>query len=99
MGGTLHEPAVSIVARRRDGALYTGVTFKLAGRVYEHREARLPGCASRYACKLPVRYAGCATMTAAITRETQIKAPSRKGKLASIEAMNPDRPALEPDLA
>ncbi|QGY02203.1 GIY-YIG nuclease family protein [Methylobacterium mesophilicum SR1.6/6] len=95
----MREPAVSIMASRRNGTLYTGVTANLARRVYEHREALLPGFTSRYACKRPVWYEGHPTMAEAITPEKQIKAGSRKDKLALIEAMDPDWRDLYLDLA
>ncbi|MGU3667633.1 GIY-YIG nuclease family protein [Methylobacterium sp. A49B] len=95
----MREPAVSIMASRRNGTLYTGVSANLARRVYEHREALLPGFTSRYACKRPVWYEGHPTMAEAITREKQIKAGSRKNKLALIEAMDPDWRDLYLDLA
>jgi putative endonuclease len=95
----MREPAVYIMASRRNGTLYTGVTANLARRVYEHREELFPGFTSRYACKLLVWYEGYPTMVEAITREKQIKAGSRKRKLALIEAMNPDWRDLYPDLA
>jgi predicted GIY-YIG superfamily endonuclease len=95
----MREPAVYIMASRRNGTLYTGVTANLARRVYEHREALLPGFTSRYACKRLVWYEPYPTMAEAITREKRIKAGSRKKKLALIEAMNPDWNDLYPDLA
>jgi putative endonuclease len=95
----MREPAVYIMASRRNGTLYTGVTANLARRVYEHREKLFPGFTSRYACKLLVWYEPYPTMAEAITREKQIKAGSRKRKLALIEAMNPDWRDLYPDLA
>ena len=85
----MKEPAVYIMASRRNGTLYTGVTSNLAGRVYEHREGLTPGFTSRYGCKLLVWYELHATMPAAIAREKQIKGGSRKKKLALIEGMNP----------
>ena len=95
----MREPAVYIMASRRNGTLYTGVTANLARRIHEHREALLPGFTSRYACKRLVWYERYPTMNEAITREKQIKAGSRKKKLALIEAMNPDWNDLYPDLA
>jgi putative endonuclease len=47
----MRQPAVYIMASRRNGTLYTGVTSNLAKRVYEHREALLQGFTSRYDCK------------------------------------------------
>ena len=95
----MREPAVYIMASRRNGTLYTGVTSNLARRVYEHREALLQGFTSRYACERLVWYERSPPMNEAITREKRIKAGSRKKKLALIEAMNPDWNDLYPDRA
>ncbi len=50
----------------------------------------MKGFSAKYGCKILVWYELHATMIDAITREKQIKAGSRKKKLALIEAMNPD---------
>ncbi|HLI10642.1 MAG TPA: GIY-YIG nuclease family protein [Alphaproteobacteria bacterium] len=86
----MKQPAVYIMANRRNGTLYTGVTSNLVQRVYQHREALLPGFTARYGCRRLVWYELHEDMTAAIMREKQIKAGSRKRKLALIEALNPD---------
>ena len=83
-------PAVYIMASQRNGTLYTGVTSDLAKRAWQHRDGLLPGFTTRYACKLLVWYERHDDMTAAIEREKQIKAGSRKKKLALTEASNPD---------
>ena len=82
-------PAVYIVASARNGTLYTGVTSNLAQRTWQHREGVVPGFTARHACKLLVWYEVHDTMEAAITREKQIKAGSRRRKLALVEATNP----------
>ncbi len=89
-GANTKQPAVYIMANRRNGTLYTGVTSNLVQRVYQHREALLPGFTARYGCRRLVWYELHEDMTAAIMREKQIKAGSRKRKLALIEALNPD---------
>ncbi|HLI10645.1 MAG TPA: GIY-YIG nuclease family protein [Alphaproteobacteria bacterium] len=89
-GANTKQPAVYIMANRRNGTLYTGVTSNLVQRVYQHREALLPGFTARYGCMRPVWYELHEDMTAAITREKQIKAGSWRKKLALIEALNPD---------
>jgi len=78
--------------------LYTGVTSNLVQRVYQHRDSVLPGFASRHACRLLVWYEQYENMITAIGREKQIKAGSRKRKLALIEASNPDWRDLYEDL-
>jgi predicted GIY-YIG superfamily endonuclease len=85
----MKQPAVYIIASKRNGTLYTGVTSDLARRIYQHREKLIPGFSSRYGCKLLVWYELHATMPDAIAREKQIKSGSRKRKLALIESVNP----------
>ena len=84
------EPCVYILANRRQGTLYTGVTSNLAGRVFQHREPLTPGFSSRYGCNRLVFYERYERMDEAIAREKQIKGGSRARKIALIEAMNPD---------
>jgi putative endonuclease len=85
----LKQPAVYIMANRRNGTLYVGVTFDLVRRVSQHRLAIGEGFAARHGCTLLAFYELHADMTAAITREKQIKAGSRARKLALIESANP----------
>jgi len=84
------QPCVYIMASKRNGTLYTGVTSDLPKRAYEHREGLVPGFSSKYGCKLLVWHEPHDTMANAIMREKQIKAGSRKTKLALIEALNPN---------
>ena len=93
------QPAVYIMANRRNGTLYIGVTSDLARRAYEHREGRVPGFTSRYGCKLLVWCEPHVSMLDAIAREKQIKSGPRQKKLELIEAMNPDWRDLYLDLA
>ncbi len=81
-------PAVYIMANRRNGTLYAGVTSHLVQRVWQHREG-LGGFSKRYDCKMLAWFEMHATMEGAIAREKQIKAGSRKKKLELIEADNP----------
>jgi putative endonuclease len=83
------QPAVYIMASRRNGTLYTGVTSDLPGRAWQHKNGTI-GFTHRYGCKLLVWYELQGDMEHAILREKQIKAGSRRKKLALIEAMNPD---------
>jgi putative endonuclease len=82
-------PAVYIVANRRNGTLYAGVTSNLPQRIWLHRTGAVAGFASRYGCKMLVWYEAHSTMLDAIAREKQIKGGSRKKKLALIESLNP----------
>ena len=81
------QPAIYIMANKRNGTLYTGVTSNLLKRVYQHREMKLPGFTARYGCKMLVWYERHDDMLGAIAREKQIKAGSRQKKLGLIEAL------------
>src|SRR5579885_968324 len=95
----MREPAVYIMANRRNGTLYTGVTSDLSRRAWEHREGRVRGFTERYGCRLLVWYERYKMMTDAIAREKQLKAGPRRQKLALIEAMNPQWRDLYEELA
>ena len=86
----MKQPAVYIMASKRNGTLYTGVTSNLPQRSWQHREGVADGFTKRYGCKILVWYELADTMEAAIMREKQIKAGSRAKKLALIEATNPE---------
>ena len=86
----MKSPCVYIMASRRNGTLYCGVTSDLAQRVYAHRTGAVDGFIKRYGCKTLVWYEPHGRMDEAITREKQIKAGSRNKKLALIEAVNPE---------
>jgi putative endonuclease len=85
----MKHPCVYMMANRRNGTIYTGVTSNLPRRGFEHREGLVNGFSSKYGCKILVWYEMHDTMADAIAREKQIKAGSRAKKLALIEAQNP----------
>ena len=91
-------PVVYIMASQRNGTLYTGMTTDLIARARHHREALTPSFTTKYHCKLLVWYECRETIPDALAREHQIKAGSRRAKLALIEAQNPDWRDLSPDL-
>jgi putative endonuclease len=86
----MKQPCVYIMANKRHGTLYTGVTSHLPKRAFEHREGLTSGFSKKYGCKILVWYEVHETMIGAITREKQIKAGSRAKKLALIETLNPE---------
>jgi putative endonuclease len=85
----VRQPAVYILANHRNGTLYTGVTSNLVRRVWQHKEKLVSGFSARYGLDRLVYYELLDDMYTAITREKQIKAGSRKRKLALVEALNP----------
>jgi putative endonuclease len=90
---------VYILANRRQGTLYTGVTSNLAQRIFQHRDGMTPGFATRYGCNRLVFYEAYERMDEAIAREKQIKGGSRAKKIALIETINPEWKDLYESLA
>lgn len=81
--------AVYLMASRRNGTLYLGVTSDLLQRGLEHREGRVPGFSQRYSCKILVWWEQHSDMPSAIMREKHIKKWRRAWKLTLIENANP----------
>ena len=84
----MKQPCVYIMASKRDGTLYTGVTATCRAATFEHREGLVKAFSAKYGCKILVWYELHETMIDAITREKRIKAGSRAKKLALIETLN-----------
>ena len=80
---------VYIMTNPRKTVLYTGVTNNLSRRVHEYKEKLAPGFASRYNVTDLVYYEMAETAEAAIAREKQLKAGSRRRKIELIKSMNP----------
>lgn len=87
---SMKQPAVYILASKRNGTLYTGVTSNLIQRVYEHREGLADGFTKRYQVKMLVWYELHTDMQSAIAREKAIKKWNRAWKLRLIEEFNPN---------
>ncbi|MER0237619.1 GIY-YIG nuclease family protein [Fulvimarina sp. MAC8] len=81
---------VYIMASKKGGTLYTGVTSDLSHRVYEHKNGLTPGFTSRYSCKRLVWYEEHFDIRDAITREKTIKRWPRQWKIDLIETINPE---------
>ena len=69
--------------------IYTGMTNDLERRVYEHKQGTTGGFAEWYGCTSLVYYESISDVTAAITREKQIKGWLRVKKIALVESENP----------
>ena len=82
------QPAVYLLASRKNGSLYTGVTSDLIKRLHEHREGVIPGFTSKYGVKRLVWFDQHSTMEHAIVREKRIKKWLRRWKLELIEKDN-----------
>ena len=81
---------VYILASRRNGTLYLGVTSDLPKRIFDHKNGAVPGFTRKYGCKTLVWYQAFDQLDAARLRELQMKEWRRAWKLKLIEEMNPD---------
>ena len=83
------QPAVYILASKRNGTLYIGVTSSLQKRVWEHRNNMVEGFTKKYDVHRLVYYELHEDITSAIRREKQMKKWDRAWKLELIEKQNP----------
>ena len=81
---------VYILASKRNGTLYTGVTSDLIQRVWQHKNDLVKGFTRRYNIKTLVYYEVHESAETAITREKKIKKWRRAWKLKLIEDSNPE---------
>ena len=89
---------VYLLASKRNGTLYTGVTGDLIKRVYQHKNDQVEGFTKKYGVHILAYYEIHSDVTQAITREKQIKKWKRQWKLNLIEKHNPDWEDLYYDL-
>jgi putative endonuclease len=90
---------VYILASRRRGTLYMGVTRDLVRRAHEHRSGAVSGFASRYGAKRLVWFEAYDDVRVAIQREKNLKHWVRAWKIALIERTNPDWRDLYDEIA
>ena len=92
------QPCVYLLASKRNGTLYTGVTSSLMKRVWEHKSNLVECFTSKQGVHTLVWYEVHNTMETAIQREKAIKNWKRAWKMKVIEEMNPAWRDLYPDL-
>jgi putative endonuclease len=90
--------AVYMMANRRMGTLYVGVTSDLVRRVHEHREGLIPGFTKRHGLKCLVWFEQHEDITRAIQREKTLKHYVRDWKINLIERENRGWEDLYPGL-
>ncbi|MDP2805839.1 MAG: GIY-YIG nuclease family protein [Gallionellaceae bacterium] len=83
-------PCVYLLASKRNGTLYVGVTSDLVKRIWEHKSHVVDGFTKQYGVDQLVWYEVHETMESAIQREKAIKEWQRAWKLKLIEEFNPD---------
>jgi len=81
---------VYILASKRNGTLYIGMTSILVKRVYEHKRNLVDGFTNKYKVHHLVYFEEYEDIQQAITQEKQVKKWKRKWKLALIEKVNPN---------
>ena len=84
------EYSVYILTNFQNTVLYTGVTNNLHRRVLEHRSGKGSDFTARYHLTKLVYFETTSNITAAISREKQIKAGSRQKKIELINSINPE---------
>ncbi|APG62464.1 endonuclease [Sphingorhabdus lutea] len=87
---SIKQPAVYIIASKRNGTLYAGVTSNLMQRIHQHRGGDFSGFSQQYDVKKLVWYELHDEMEQAILREKRIKKWNRAWKLELIEKENPN---------
>lgn len=84
------QPAVYILANKRNGTLYVGVTSDLIKRIWQHKNNVVKGFTERYSVHQLVWYELYETMESAIGKEKMLKNWKRVWKLELIERSNPN---------
>ena len=95
----MKEPCVYLLASRREGTLYVGVSSDLIKRVAQHRAELRLGFTAEYGVHRLVWFEPHDRMESAIRREKAIKGWKRAWKIELIEKANPDWLDLYPRLA
>jgi putative endonuclease len=81
---------VYLLASRRHGTLYLGITNDLIRRVHEHKSSNIPGFTARYEVHRLVWFEAYEDPANAISREKQLKKWRRDWKIRLIEEQNPE---------
>ena len=89
---------VYIMANRRSGTLYIGMTNDLVRRTYQHREGLVPGFTARYGIKQRVHFEQTNDAKSAIAFEKRLKRWRRAWKIELIERTNPEWRDLYEDI-
>lgn len=87
---------VYILASKRNGTIYIGVTNNLERRLYEHKNDLIEGFTRKYRIHTLVYYEQSDSVESGIAREKQLKGWNRKKKLRLIEGFNPGWLDLDP---
>jgi putative endonuclease len=86
-----------MLASKRNGTLYIGVTNNLERRIYEHKHHIVKGFTEKYSVSILVYFEQTIEIQSAIQREKQLKKWNRKWKLDLLEKLNPEWKDLSED--
>jgi putative endonuclease len=81
---------IYILASKKNGTLYIGVTSNLKKRIYEHKNNKIEGFTKKYNIHDLVYYEETSDIKSAIEREKQLKKWNRNWKIKLIEEVNRD---------
>lgn len=84
----MKQPCVYILASKKNGTLYIGVTSDLVKRIWQHKNNEVEGFTKKYQVHDLVWYEIHEEMQSAITREKQLKKWNRDWKIKLIEQKN-----------
>ena len=90
MEDNMKNPAVYILASKKNGTLYIGVTSDLVKRIWQHKNHVVSGFTKQYEANLLVYFEQLDDMENAISREKTLKKWNRAWKIRLIEKANPD---------
>ncbi len=85
----MKQPCVYMLASKKNGTLYTGVTSNLIQRIWQHKHGVVEGFTKKYRVHTLVYYEQHESMESAITREKQLKKWNRQWRINLIEEKNP----------
>ena len=85
----MKQPSVYILASKKNGTVYIGVTSNLIKRIWQHKNKVVSGFTEDYKVNALVYFEPFDDMYAAITREKQLKTWNRAWKISLIEKANP----------
>lgn len=85
----LHTYCVYVLASKRNGTLYIGITNDLVRRIYEHKNDMIEGFTKKYRVHRLVYYEEFNNINDAITREKRMKKWKRRWKVELVESVNP----------
>ncbi len=89
---------IYILASKKNGTLYIGVTSNLVQRIYQHKNGKADGFTKKYGVHQLVYYEQIEDINSAIMKEKRLKAWKRQWKIDLIEKSNPTWKDLYPEI-